>query len=280
MDSTEVGPRRAVLAGLGAMLAAPALVADHLDAPNSVATGDGELLRDFIRLRTAPDLSPVIWVYSGVLVVKPDAELARPVARIAGVSRSRATSRADGSWLWELDEAGYYCDLSSGLPVAELVNPFTGVTVRTKHYRSPQSLVFSRTGIVPANALPSDIEFRGEITRLAEVAGTVALTEDLYVKVSGRPASDGRPARSARLAASLATFTTLRRNLGLPEASWVDCQFNYTTLNSVAEWLGFAERGGVQDMRIVGVKCRIDQRDVVPDWLRFRVNAEHPDLLT
>lgn len=282
MELLETTPRRGVLAGLGALLMAPPLLAAVPDADRDTsgrASGDDELLRDFIRLRTAPDLSPVLWVYSGVFVVKPDGEVARPVARIEGLSRSRATPKPDGSWLWELDEAGYYCDLVSGRPVTELVNPFTGVTVKTKHYRSPQTLSFTRSGIVPANALPPGVEFRGEITRLAEIAGTVAMTEDLYVKMAARPASGDRPARPARYAASLATFTTLRRHLSLPRGAWVDCQFNYTTLNSFVDWLGLADRGGVQDMRIVGIKCRMEDREAVPAWLRARVNADHPGLL-
>jgi hypothetical protein len=32
-------------------------------------------------------------------------------------------------------------------------------------------------------------------------------------------------------------------------------------------------------MRIVGIKCRMDDRDAVPEWLRARVKADHPDLL-
>jgi hypothetical protein len=105
------------------------------------------------------------------------------------------------------------------------------------------------------------------------------MTEDLYVKMPARPAAEGRPARPARFAASLATFTTFARNLQRPDAEWVDCQFNYTTLNSFVDWLGLAERGGVQDMRIVGIKCRIDDPSAVPQWLRARVKADHPDLL-
>lgn len=290
MQLLDVAPRRGVLAGLGAMLVAPPLL---VGASPPVAVTDGSvtdgsvtnaernelLLREFIRLRTAPDLAPVLWVYSGVLVVKPDGEVARPVARIEGLSRSRATPRSDGSWLWELDEAGYYCEPSSGRPATELLNPFSGSMVKPKHYRSPQALAFTRAGITPVNPLPPGVEFRGEITRLAEVAGTLALTEDLYVKMAARAASGAQSARPARYAASLATFTTLQRNLSLPSTSWVDCQFNYTTLNSFVDWLGLADRCGVQDMRIVGIKCRMDDRNAVPIWLRERVKADHPDLL-
>jgi hypothetical protein len=277
--------RRGIISGLGLMTLAPGLLAASPGASPgnglrpAAAPLDTRRFRDFIRLRTAPDLAPVLWVYSGVLVVKPDGDVARPVARIEGLSRSRATAQADGSFLWELDEAGYYCDPATGRPADALLNPFTGSSVVPKHYRSPQALTFSPQGIQPARGLPPGVDFHGEITCLAEVAGTLAMTEDLYVKMPARPAAEGRPARPARFAASLATFTTFARNLQRPDAEWVDCQFNYTTLNSFVDWLGLADRGGVQDMRIVGIKCRIDDPSAVPQWLRARVKADHPDLL-
>lgn len=288
-QATEIS-RRSVLSGLGLLSLAPgvaigaAATERTATPPSSAPSPAGGVLgerafQDFIRLRTATDASPVIWVYSGVLVVKPDGEVARPVARIEGLSRSRATAQTDGTYLWELDEAGYYCDPLTGRPAAEIENPFTGARVVPKHYRSPQALRFTPRGITPARGVPPGVEFRGEITQLAEIAGTLAMTEDLYVKMPGRPAAAGQPARAARQAASLATFTTYAANLRRPPGEWVDCQFNYTTLNSFVDWLGLGERGGVQDMRIVGIKCRIDDRQAVPQWLRERIKADHPDLI-
>jgi hypothetical protein len=268
--------RRDALQGLGLIaLAAPTSAAIAAAAPvASAASGPridrAQLLDDFIRLRTAPDGEPVLWVYSGVLVVKPEGEVAQPVVRVEGVSRSQATARADGSWDWQLDEAGYYCDLQSGDVLERLDNPFTGASIRPRHYRSPQRLVFARDGITPGQAVPTGVQFRGEITRLAAVAGLLALTEDLYVRMPGSP---------ARQAASLATFTTDAENLHRPRSQWVDCQFSYTTLNSLSAWLEMPGVGGVQDMRLIGVKCRRDDRKAVPAWLRARVQAEHPDLL-
>lgn len=238
-----------------------------------------EVFADFMRLRTSPDGRPVLWVYSGVLIVKPDGEVARPLARIEGLSRSVAVAQPDGSYLWTLDEAGYYCDPVTGEVASTLFNPFTGKDVVPKHYRSPQTLRFSRNGVLPGRELPPGIDFHGEITRLAEIAGTVALTEDLYVRMGGAAATADRPARPTRYANSLATFTTLRRNLQRPAGEWVDCQFNYTTLNTFVDWLGLAGRPGVQDMRLVGIKCRLDDRAAVPPGLRERIEREHPDLL-
>lgn len=274
--------RREVLAGLGLLSLAPASRSVQASAHGSGASElvDDETFDEFMRMRTAPDLAPVIWVYSGVLVVKPAGEVARPVARINGLSRSHAKSTADGSWLWELDEAGYYCDPQDGRPARALTNPFTGKTVEPRHYRSPQALIFSKQGVTPARAMPAGVEFRGEITKLAELAGTTALTEDLYVKLPGRAASGDSPARPARYAASLATFTTRTAQLSRPRSEWIDCQFNYTTLNSFVEWLGMQGQEGVQDMRIVGIKCRIDETTALPPWLLERVRTDHPDLLS
>ena len=274
--------RREMLAGLGLLSLAPAVRSAQASVQDSVASAhiDDQTFDEFIRMRTAPDLAPVLWIYSGVFVIKPAGEVARPVARIEGLSRSQAKSRADGSWLWELDEAGYYCDPSSGRPTDKLNNPFTGKTVEPRHYRSPQTLIFSKQGITPARGLPQGVEFRGEITKLAEIAGTTALTEDLYVKLPGRAASGDSPARPARYAASLATFTARKAQFSRPRSEWIDCQFNYTTLNSFVEWLGMQGQEGVQDMRIVGIKCRIDETTGLPPWLLERVRTDHPDLLS
>ena len=274
--------RREILGGLGLLSLAPAAGSAQASARVSVASErvDDETFDEFMRMRTAPDLAPVLWVYSGVLVVKPAGEVARPVARIEGLSRSQAKSIADASWLWELDEAGYYCDLNDGRPADKLINPFTGKTVEPRHYRSPQALIFSKQGIMPVRAMPAGVEFRGEITKLAEIAGTTALTEDLYVKLPGRGASGDLPARAERYAASLATFTARTAQLLRPRNEWIDCQFNYTTLNSFVEWLEMQGQEGVQDMRIVGIKCRIDEMTAVPPWLLERVRADHPDLLS
>jgi hypothetical protein len=37
---------------------------------------------------------------------------------------------------------------------------------------------------------------------------------------------------------------------------------------------------GVQDMRIVGIKCRVDDTAAIPPWLLERVRTDHPDLLS
>lgn len=276
--------RRRAVQGLGLMALAPGLssrvMADTSLAPHSANPLAPDSFQRFLRMRTAPDGSPVLWVYSGVLVVKPEGEVAQPLARIEGLSRSQATKQADGRWLWELDEAGYFCDPVSGEVAEKVFNPFTAAWVRPRHYRSPQKLILSPTRIDPGVSLPDGVDFRGEITELARIAGTVAMTEDLYVKMSGVPAAEGSPARPPRFAASLATFSTRETQFEWPGTEWIDCQFNYTTLNSFVGWLDMSGAAGVQDMRLVGVKIRIDDQASVSDRLRRRIMSEHRDLLT
>lgn len=263
--------RRDALTGLGLLALSPFATASAADGaarpPAMPRERSAVLLDEFLRMRTAPDGRPVRWVYSGVLVTKPEGEVARPLVRIAGLSRTRAERRGDGGWDWHLDEAGYFCDLETGAVLEELRNPHTDAIVRPKHYRSRQHLVFAGLDVRPASPLPANVEFRGEITRLAEVGAITAVTEDLYVRMPGR------------VAASLATFTAPRAELSRPRSAWIDCQFTYTTLNSFVGWLGMQDVPGIQNMRLVGAKCRDDDAGAIPPWLRERIAAEHGELL-
>lgn len=247
-------------------------------AQSSDVPFDGDatsLLRDFLRLRTAPGGEPVMWRYAGILVGKPEGEMAMPLTRIEGLSYTQATPRDDGSVDWQLEEVGYYCGLDDGRPLERMLNPFTRQEVGVVHYRSPQKLRFVGNRIEPAQALPPGVEFRGEIRRLAAVAGRVALTEDLYVRMPAVPANGSRPARPVRFANSLATFHGAEKDLSGPAKRWVPCEFSYATLNSFAGWLGMEGTAGVQDMRITGVKCRLDDRAALPAWLRERIAQDH-----
>lgn len=281
-NQSSVGARRDVLKSLGLLTLSAGVAPEKVFASTqtlSWSTADPvSLLESAMRIRTAPDGQAVRWVYSGVLVVKPEGELARPVLRIDGMSRTRATRIAQGVWDWQLDEAGYYCDLQTGAALDRWVNPFTGKEVKPKHYRSSQRLRFEGARILPADPLPANIDFRGEVTELANVGGLRAFTEDLYVRLPGRVGADGSSSQD-RVSTSLATFLVTEDQLRKPAAEWIDSPFIYTTLNSFVGWLGMDGIAGVQNMRLVGRKCRIDDRGAIPDSLYARLASEHADLL-
>ena len=280
------GSRRALLGHLGLLLLAPGVGTAAAAAQMSgrvAAPANGrdaaQLLDDSMRMRGSPEGAPVMWVYSGVLVVKPEGQVAREVTRIEGLSFTHLTARDDGAWDLQLEEVGYFCDLVTGEVLETLVNPFTGKQVHPRHYRSPQQLRFAGTGVQPAMQLPPGIEFRGAVTRLAQVGDVVATTEDLYVKLPGRPATEDSQAQPERISTSLATFISAASDLQRPDSAWVDCTFSYTTLNSFVGWLEMSAMPGVQNMRLIGAKCRTDERNAVPAALRARIADDHPDFL-
>ena len=279
--------RRDMLAGVGAGIGALALLPAGAHATAQAAPREARppalplppdaTLDDFMFMRGSPDGEPVMWVYSGVFVVRPEGRRARPLARIEGVSYTQASRGEDGAWAFSLEEVGYFCDLATGKVLTALHNPFTGETVAPRPYRSPQRLVFAGNEVTPADALPPGIDFRGEVTRLADIGDTLAMTEDLYVRVPPMSGPEGE--RPERIANSLATFIASAAAVRNRGEAWIDCTFAYTTMNTFIPWLGMASVPGVQNMRLIGTKFRPDAADAIPQTLRERIDADHPDFL-
>ncbi len=242
------------------------------------ALAAGEAHR-YVRMRSAEDGQPAMWVFGGVKLVKLNGQVARPIVGMGGVTFTQAVERSPGVYDWQLDEVGYYLDLQTGAVIDEMINPFTGKMVRPAHYRAPEYLRFTGTQVVPQNPLPPSIEFEGRITRLADVAGMTAMTEDMYLTIPQRPATQTKPARPARQLTSLKTYTARADQLDSGYRGWVDCQYSYTTMNSLASWLTMDSQAGVQNMRLAGTKCPLLQPGVIPDWFIQRVTPDHPDFL-
>jgi hypothetical protein len=266
------------LLGAGPLTALAVGVAGGAHAAVSTAGADREALGRYVRMHWAADGVWLMWLYGGVLVVKPEGRVARPLVQVRGVSFSRALPQTDGSFVAELEEVGYYCDLTTGDPLTTLRNPFTERDVEVEHYRSPQRLRFSGTSFSPAQAMPPGVEFRGELTTLAEVGGVVAMTEDLYVRLPAAAAQGARPARPERFSASLATFTAPAASLADPKG-WVASTLSYGTMNSFVRWLGMDGTPGVQNMRLAGAKRRATEMDAIAPDLRARIQRDHATFL-
>ncbi len=233
----------------------------------------------YVRMRSANDGGPAMWVFGGVLLVKLNGHVATRLLGMGGVAFTRAIQRSPGVFDWQLDEVGYYLDLETGEIVDSFVSPLNGETIRPAHYRAPEHLTFTDSNVAPQNRLPSGIEFDGQITRLADVAGMAAMTEDMYVKIPASAATAENPARSARELSSLKTFTAKTDDLNATDDRWIDCQYTYTTMNSLASWLAIDSLAGVQNMRLAGTKCRLHAPGAIPEWFVTRVSKDHPDFL-
>ena len=259
--------RRSLLTGLGAV--------GLLTSTRGWAASPTDAER-FVRMRSSHDGKPVMWVYAGVLLAKREGEVARPLVGVGGMSFTRSVQRSAGVYDWQLDEVGYYRDLETGAVLDTFVNPYNGKEVRPANYRSPEHLTYSGSEVLARDPLPPGAEFKGRITRFAEVAGMSAMTEDLYVRIPAQSAADGRPARPERHLASLATFSARAADLDGPGARWIDCQMSYTTMNSFASWLAMEGVPGVQNMRLAGRKCRLFEPNAIPEWFSTRVAKDHP----
>jgi hypothetical protein len=269
-----MGPwtRRDCLGAFGAT-AATAFAGSAANAGATRIRSDADRL---VRMRSSPDGQPVMWVYQGVLLLKLEGQVARPVTGVSGMSFTRAVEREPGVHDWQLDEVGYYTDLSTGAVLDTFVNPYTGSTVLPANYRSPQKLTYTGSLALSREPLPPGATYEGRITRLADVAGLAAMTEDLYVSIPAIPAANGRPTRAARMLSSLGSFSAAAADLDGTRAKWIDCQMSYSTMNSFAPWLQMDGTAGVQNIRLAGRKCRLFERDTIPPWLRARVERDHP----
>ena len=263
--------RRSVIAAGAALAVAPGFARSKVAALDISLKDPARATDIFVRMRTRGPGLWGVWAYSGVFIVKPEGELARKLCRIDGMSFNRATRLADGGWRYELEECGYWCDLASGRPISELVNPFTGKTVRPRPYRSPQVNQFRDMTITSLSTnLPVGLIYQGSIAAPIRVGETLFMTEDLFVK------TPPMPPRGPRVQTSMATFASpiaaLRRD------GFVPADFTYNTMNSFVPWLEMDGMPGVQSMRLAGRKA-IDSR-IVPEWLRTCVAADHLDFLT
>ena len=276
--------RREALVGLGLAATGCAALTRALAAAPAPQADSTEALERFVRLRSSPGHAPVMWIFDGVLLAKLEGRVAQPLVRSSGVSLTQVRPRGPGVFDFRLEEVGYFRDLASGEVLERWTNPLTGREVRPRNYRTPESLQLRPQG-PRAPSMPAGIEFHGAMTTLAEVAGLVAMTEDLYVRVpatvaaAATSAAPARAARPERHLASLGTYTATARDLRRPATEWVDCQLSYATMNSFADWLDMADLPGVQNLRLAGRKLPHTDGEAIPAWLRSRIARDHPGFL-
>ncbi|MCU0760752.1 MAG: DUF1838 domain-containing protein [Steroidobacteraceae bacterium] len=267
---------------LAAGAAASPLLADALAAPARAAApaaaGQGfdplaDALLTHVRIRGHQDGRRVFFAYHGTFYAQVTAQRTVPMFHIEGASSARMLRQPDGSYLYQLKEAGWFCDLGSHEVVAEAVNPLTGKTVRPKHYASGQRTRFTADAkVVPMDALPPGIEYVGDIGRPTADRDLVWTTEELLVRTPGAPPS-GKP----RVQTSLATFSANLADLERAPDAFVPCRLNYQTLGSFLAWMDMGDVPGVITWRLAGRKT--DKVDELPAALRARIEREHPEVL-
>ena len=271
--------RRAALASLAV---AAATRTDRAAALSRADLSDPQTRLDaFVRMRCRPAGQKGFMWYEGTFFGKPHGAAAVPLMGVVGFSWNTATQQPDGSYLYELQEAGYHTDLSTGERLDRWINPFNGLAVEPRHYRSGQKTRFTVAGqVIPSTALPEGIHYQGTISPTRVLGDTVFMTEDLLVRMPNpkeRYADPREYCGPFRTATSLATFAARLDDVLDAEQAFTPCTLSYTTVNSWRPWMLMGETPGTITWRLMGRKTETPAAVGQPllSWLR----EDHPDLL-
>jgi hypothetical protein len=269
--------RRAALGALALLPAAPALFSMPARAAGATQAG----LDTVMRIRNRLDGKPCFWWYRGTFFINVRGEVTKPIMYIEGASITRATRRADGAYETFLDEAGFFCDPDSQEILSTWKNPWNGLEVTPKHYRSPQRNLETVEGVKPLMAnLPTDMEYRGVLTEPFVQNGQVWASEELFVRrPNPQPGPEGNPDSPGpfNVQTSLATWTAREADLKNEKLALVPATLAYNTLATPRPWLRLGDRPAMQMWRLFGAK--VQSPDEMPKRIRDRVNAAQPDLL-
>ncbi len=91
-----------------------------------------------VRMRGHQDGRRCYFSYHGTFYAQVSGQRTQPMFYIEGASSARMMRQPDGSYLYTMREAGWFCDLKTREPQAEATNPFTGKLIKPRHYNSAQ----------------------------------------------------------------------------------------------------------------------------------------------
>ena len=149
--------------------------------------------------------------YAGTFFAKVEGEVAVPLVGVEGFSRGRMQKLPDGTYLYNLEEAGYHTDLETGDVLDDWLNPLNNLTVKPRHYRSGQTSIFTPTSVLPQiDPWPNGLEYDGVVSPITVIGDSAWCSEDLFVKFPNpRERFDDEREWSGpyRIATSLATHS-------------------------------------------------------------------------
>jgi len=262
--------------------AAASVAATRAHAATSIDFGDPQQNLDaYVRMRNRGDGQRSFTRYSGTFFVKPEGETAIPAMGIEGMSWGKCEKQPDGTYLYNMQEAGYHTAYGTTEIIDAWDNPVTGITVQPRHYRSGQTSIFTPTSVLPQmSRRPEGLEYNGVITPATVVGDTAWGSEELYVKFPNprdRYEDEREWSGPYRIANSLASHAALIADLEDDSKAFVPSTLSYTTLNSWRPWMKMGQTPGIISWRLHGRK--FERAEDINDWLLDRVAQDHPDLL-
>lgn len=256
----------------GAMLLTSALMCGPQAAAGAAARPTKALtpLQKFIRIRCSEAGRRTTWWYSGQLLGRIGDTALRPLFSIIGASQTLGHWQDDGSFRYEMVEAGYYGDPDTGeIADGPIANPLTGELVLPQHYLSPQTLVFTPDlKVIPERAVSPDVgAFSGTVTPPDEKGNRIWMAERLMGQLYATAERGNRVFNS--LANFEASLTDVNAGHGFVPAS-----MQYTTFNSFRPWMVMNDAVGNISSRLNALK--LDRWSGIHPALRDRIKADHP----
>ena len=250
----------------GASLCGPRAAASSL----ADATIQLTPLQKFVRIRCSEAGRRTSWWYSGQLLGRIGDTALRPLFSIVGASQTIGQWQDDGSFRYEMVEAGYYGDPDTGESAdGPIINPLTGEMVQPQHYLSPQTIVFTPDlKVIPDRAVSPDVgNFSGTITPPDEKGDRIWMAERLMGQLYATAE------RGNRVFNSLANFEASQSDVRA-ESGFVPASMQYTTFNSFRPWMKMKDAVGNISSRLNALK--LDRWSGVALSLRDRIKTDHP----
>jgi hypothetical protein len=256
--------RRSVLVGLGLAAAAP--------LPAATAN---ETLRRFVRLKAAISGRPVPLAYrADLFLTSPDAVMPL-VARVEGLSWTRAIDLEGDRWEFRQIDAGRYLDPASGEPLRTVAAP-DGSQSRVKDYRTPGTFVATPESLLAPRLLGRP-DVKLELARRGPdaIGDVIVATEDLQTTFGG--GEDGRVDRAGGVRRRVSQFSTFTGPLSALADDSIPSTAHAIIVTDTRPWLPELPAPLPVMWRMVGHKLP-DTSDAPPS-IRAWLAAEHPDLL-
>lgn len=239
------------------------------------AAGPDETLRRFVRLKAALSGRPVPLAYRADLFLTSPDSLMPLIARVEGLSWTRAIDLGADRWEFRQIDAGHYLDPATGAGLATVTAP-DGTRSRVKAYRTPGSFVATR-GAIEAPKLTGRPDVTLALARQGPdaIGDVLVATEDLQTTFAGT--ADGRVDRQGSVRRRVSQFSTFTGPLSSIDADSIPAVAHAIILTDTRPWLPELPAPLPVMWRMVGHK--LPDTAAAPASIRAWLAAEHPDLL-
>ena len=235
-------------------------------------------LRALVRLRGREEGDVWQW-FQGLIYGRADGEVLRAVCGFTAVLCVRYEAAVDGVYSFVQRESNHYTDLSTGEPVGEIRNPYTGKTNIAVGYVSPRFAFRLSAAGVASSVAPDKIV--GTIARDFVSDATDIWTSESRANEYGAGISEEEfpeaYAGKVRRSADVATYRARKAAILDPSVPFVPSSLDFVADTPWMLWMMMGRTPG--HMVWVGQGSKFATMPELPDDVKRRVEMVHPTFL-